>query len=441
MARPGNGTRCNEGATRRGAGRGRPWAVPVHAWSVVRNPGGTSCMPVLDPESRREAAREAGLRFSSDARPGISRRRSGRGWTYRDVDGSVIRDPDVLARIRSIAIPPAWTDVWICPDPRGHVQATGRDARGRKQHRYHVEFRSTRERAKYDRMLTFARLLPGIRERVDADLARPGLPREKVLAAVVRLLELTLIRVGNDEYARLNRSFGLTTLRDRHAEIKGERIRFKFRGKSGVMQDVSIRDRRLARVVGRCQDLPGQELLQYVDDDGEVRDIQSDDVNGYLREITGEDVTAKDFRTWAGTVLTYRALMALQPGETEREARKNVVAAVRQTAESLGNTPAVARRSYVHPEVLQAYLDGSIGEALVAAAEEQEAPPQGTTPEEESAVVALLRERLEVDAARGEHRRRRKADARTRAPRVAPTEVRRVARDEARRGRAHAKAT
>ena len=373
-------------------------------------------MSAIDLETRREAAREAGLRFSTDARPGITRRGAGRGFTYRDPDGDRIRDPETLARIRSLAVPPAWTDVWICPDPRGHLQATGRDARGRKQSRYHPDYRASRERVKYDRMLAFARLLPGIRERVDADLATAGLPRRKVVAAVVRLLELTLIRVGNDEYARLNRSFGLTTLRDRHARVTGERIRFRFRGKSGVVQDVTIRDRRLARVVGRCQDLPGQDLLQYVDADGEIRDVRSEDVNDYLREITGEDITAKDFRTWAGTVLAYRALTALQPGETDREVRHNVVEAVRQTAESLGNTPAVARRSYVHPEVLQAYLDGSIGEALVAAAEEQEAPPQGTTPEEEAAVVAVLRERLDLDAARGEHRRRRATDARRRVP-------------------------
>jgi DNA topoisomerase-1 len=369
----------------------------------------------IDPETRREAAREAGLRFTTDARPGISRRRAGRGFSYRDPDGGTIRDTATLARIRSLAVPPAWTDVWISPDPRGHLQATGRDARGRKQSRYHPDYRASRERVKYDRMLAFARLLPRIRERVDADLARQGLPREKVLAAVVRLLELTLIRVGNDEYARLNRSFGLTTLRDRHAHVRGSQVRFRFRGKSGVMQDVTIRDRRLARVVGRCQDLPGQELLQYVDDDGEIRDVGSEDVNAYLRDIAGEDVTAKDFRTWAGTVLAYRALMALQPGATEREARRNVVEAVRRTAESLGNTPAVARRSYVHPEVLAAYLDGSIGDALVAAAEEQAAPPQGTTPDEEAAVVSVLRERLDLDAARGAHRRRRESDARGRA--------------------------
>jgi DNA topoisomerase-1 len=250
-------------------------------------------------------------------------------------------------------------------------------------------------------MLAFAQRLPAIRERVDADLARPGLPREKVLAAVVRLLELTLIRVGNEEYARLNRSFGLTTLRDRHASIEGSRLRFAFRGKSGVRHEVTLRDRRLARVVARCQDLPGQDLLQYLDDDGEVRDVRSEDVNDYLREITGEDVTAKDFRTWAGTVLAYRALVALQPGATERDARRNVVEAIRQTAEALGNTPAVARRSYVHPAVLEAYLDGGVGEALVEVAEEQAAPPPGTTAEEEAGVVDLLRQRLDADAGRG----------------------------------------
>ncbi|HEX5828979.1 MAG TPA: hypothetical protein VFY23_15750 [Candidatus Limnocylindrales bacterium] len=355
----------------------------------------------LDPATSRAAAREAGLRWSHDGVPGITRRRAGKGWSYRTPDGSPVRDPETLARIRALAIPPAWTDVWICPEPRGHLQATGRDARGRKQHRYHAAFREHRETAKFDRMLQFAELLPVIRERVDADLSRPGLAREKVLAAVVRLLELTLIRVGNEEYARLNRSFGLTTLRDRHARIEGSRIRFRFTGKSGKKHEVTLRDRRLARVVGRCQDLPGQDLLQYVDDEGVVRDVRSEDVNAYLREITGDaDITAKDFRTWAGTVLAYRALRALQPGTTDREARKNVVEAIRQTSERLGNTPAVARKSYVHPAVLQAYLDGGIAEALVQAAEDQAAPPEEASDVEEAGVVDLLRQRLELDAGR-----------------------------------------
>lgn len=361
------------------------------------------------PPDSQVAAREVGLRFTSDDRPGISRRRAGRGFSYRDADGAVVRDAATLARIRSLAIPPAWTDVWIAPDPRGHLQATGRDARGRKQHRYHPAFRERREHAKFDRMIAFAGLLPRIRERVDEDLARRGLPREKVLAAVVRLLELTLIRVGNEEYARLNRSFGLTTLRDRHARVEGGRLRFRFRGKGGRTHEVALRDRRLATVVGRCQDLPGQDLFQYVDDEGEVRDVRSEDVNAYLREISGGEVTAKDFRTWAGTVLAYRALRALQPGATERDARRNVVEAMRQTAEHLGNTPAVARRSYVHPGILQAYLDGGIREALVEAAEEQVAPPAGTSLDEEAAVVDLLRQRLELDAGRARPRPGRRA--------------------------------
>ena len=263
------------------------------------------------------AAREAGLRYSTDSRPGWTRHRAGRGFSYRDTDGSTIRDAETIARIRALAIPPAWTDVWICPWPNGHLQATGRDARGRKQYRYHARWRARRDTDKFDRMLAFAKALPRIRKRCDADLARRGLPREKVLAAVVRLLELTLIRVGNDEYARLNRSFGLTTLRDRHVRVERSAIRFRFRGKSGKQHEVGLRDRRLARVVRTCQELPGQELFQYVDEDGLVRDVTSDDVNDYLRQVGGGAFTAKDFRTWAGTVLAYRALRALQPADSD----------------------------------------------------------------------------------------------------------------------------
>jgi DNA topoisomerase I len=360
----------------------------------------------------REAARSAGLRYSSDAQPGILRRRSGRGFSYVDQDGAVVRDKELLARIKSLAIPPAWTDVWICRWPNGHIQATGRDARGRKQHRYHPRWHEARDESKFDRMVAFAGALPAIRKRTDEDLARPGLPREKVLAAVVRLLELTLIRVGNDEYARLNKSFGLTTLRDRHAQIDGSHVRFRFRGKSGQQHEVGLRDRRLATLVRRCQELPGQELFQYIDEAGEVRDIASEDVNDYLREIAGEDFSAKDFRTWAGTVLAYRALRALQPADSETGARRNVVAAIRETAGRLGNTPAVARRSYVHPAVLEAYMDGRVGGALVEAAEEQSEPPAEATPEEEDAVVDLLRQRLDADASRATDRRRRKAASR-----------------------------
>jgi DNA topoisomerase-1 len=318
-----------------------------------------------------------------------------------------MRDPETLARIKALAIPPAWTDVWICRWPNGHLQASGRDARGRKQYRYHDRWHERRGTDKFDRMLAFAGALPAIRARCDDDLGRRGLPREKVIAAVVRLLELTLIRVGNDEYARLNKSFGLTTLRDRHARVEGTAIRFRFRGKSGLTHEVGLRDRRLASVVRRCQDLPGQELFQYVDEAGAVQDVASEDVNAYLRDASGGDFTAKDFRTWAGTVLAYRALRALQPGDDERTARRNVVEAIRQTAGALGNTPAVARRSYVHPAVLEAYLDGDIAGALVEAAEEQLVPPAETTPEEEAEVVALLKQRLDADAARSGSRRSR----------------------------------
>ena len=361
----------------------------------------------------------ARLRHSSDDGPGIARRRSGRGFSYRDADGAVVRDSETLERIRAIAIPPAWTDVWICPWPNGHLQATGRDARGRKQYRYHARYRRRRDDAKFARLIAFARALPAIRARVDKDLARPGLPREKVLAAVVRLLELTLIRVGNDEYARLNRSFGLTTLRNRHAAVDGTEVTFRFRGKSGQQHEVGLRDRRLASVVRRCRDLPGQELFAYVGEDGEPRDVASDDVNGYLAEIA-PDVTAKDFRTWAGTVLAYRALRSLGKGTTDREKQRNVAAAIRETAENLGNTAAVARQAYVHPAVVDAYLDGRIRTALVRAAEDTDDPPGATDPDEERAVVALLRTRLGEDAARaGTAARRRVSRRRADDPRPA----------------------
>ena len=340
-----------------------------------------------------------GLRHATDRDPGITRQRRGRGFSYRGPNGRPIRDEETLDRIRKLAIPPAWTDVWICPAPNGHLQATGRDARGRKQYRYHGRYRTRREAAKYERLITFARALPRIRKRVDADLARRGTSREKVLAAVVRLLELTLIRVGNDEYARLNRSFGLTTLRNRHTSISGGSIRFRFRGKAGQQHEVSLRDRRLAAVVRRCRDLPGQELFQYVDDDGEIVDVRSEDVNDYLRDIS-PDITAKDFRTWAGTVLAYRALRGLDAPTSDAEGRRNVLQAIRETAGRLGNTPAVCRQAYVHPIVVEAYLDGRLGGALVRASEDIDEPPPGTTPAEERAVIELLRQRLRDDADR-----------------------------------------
>ena len=309
-------------------------------------------------EASVATARAARLRYVSDEQPGIRRIRAGKGFRYIGPDGEPITDDDTRRRIRALAIPPAYTDVWICPDPRGHIQATGRDSRGRKQYRYHARWQATRDEAKYDRMQAFAAALPGIRKRAADDLNKPGLPREKVLATVVRLLEMTAIRIGNDEYARTNKSYGLTTLRDRHARVKGDRIRVRFRGKHGKQHAVDLKDRRLAKVVKRCQDLPGQELFQYIDDNGVRQDVKADDVNTYLREISGQDFTAKDFRTWAGTVLCAVALNDLGPVAGRRRAKKNIVQAIKLVAERLGNTPAVCRKAYVHPAVVAAYMDG-----------------------------------------------------------------------------------
>src|SRR4051794_13823038 len=281
------------------------------------------------------AARAVGLRYVNDDEPGITRRKSGKGFSYRAPDGATINDAETWRRIRALAVPPAWTDVWICANPRGHIQATGRDARGRKQYRYHALWSQSRDEAKYERTIAFARALPRLRRRVTRDLRRRGLPREKVIAAVVRLLETTLVRVGNEEYARDNRSYGLTTLRNRHANVRGEGLKFSFRGKSGVKHTVGVRDRRLARVVRQCQELPGQRLFEYIDDDGTIQPIDSDDVNAYLRDAMAGDFTAKDFRTWAGTVLAARALQELEP------TKKGVTQAIERVAASLGNTPAV----------------------------------------------------------------------------------------------------
>ena len=377
--------------------------VASAARRYARDAPPSSVTPMSDPvEAARAAARASGLRYATDSRPGITRVRSGRGFSYRAPDGSTIADRQVRERIAALAIPPAWTEVWICPWPNGHLQATGRDARGRKQYRYHADWGSRRGAEKFDRVLEFARVLPRVRRRIDADLRKRGLPREKVLAAVVRLLELTLIRVGNDEYARLNRSFGLTTLRDRHATVQGDTIRFRFRSKSGVMHESGLRDRRLARIVRKCQDLPGQELFQYLDEQGEVRDVASDDVNDYLRDASGGDFTAKDVRTWAGTVLAYRALRALTPVEGEPAARRNLLDAIRVAADGLGNTPAVARGSYVHPAVAEAYLEGDLAgssrrrPAATGGAAAKDRATAAALPDraEELALIRLLRERV-----------------------------------------------
>jgi DNA topoisomerase I len=307
-------------------------------------------------QEHREAAIRAGLRYVTDGVGGIRRQRAGKGWTFFSPEGAAIRDRAERERIKALVIPPAWTSVWICPDPRGHIQATARDARGRKQYRYHPLYREARDKSKFRRMLEFSEILPDVRERVERDLRAQDLSRRQILATVVRLLDKTLIRVGNDEYARENRSFGLTTLRGRHVNVDGAMLRFSFRGKSGVNHDVEITDRRLARIVQRCQDLPGQELFQYLDTRGKRQTISSDDVNAYLRETTGRDITAKDFRTWAGTMLAAKELGALGPAKTRREAERNVNRALDAVADRLGNTRAVCRKYYVHPGLLRAYL-------------------------------------------------------------------------------------
>jgi DNA topoisomerase I len=343
---------------------------------------------VADPA---QSARQAGLRYVKDGGPGIRRRRAGRGFWYIGADGARVRDAETLARIARLVIPPAWRDVWICPLAHGHLQASGRDARGRKQYRYHARWRVVRDGTKYARMLAFATALPGVRARIAADLKRPGLPREKVLAAIVRLLETTRIRVGNEEYARANKSFGLTTLRARHVDVDGATLTFEFQGKGGRAHRVDVNDRRVARIVEHCQDLPGQELFQYLDADGERRVIDSGDVNAYLREASGEDFTAKDFRTWAGTVLAALALGATPTFHSASQAKRHVVRAVERVAQELGNTPAVCRKCYIHPTVIEAYLDGDLADALAARIERRGTEsPHGLRPEE-SAVLALLR--------------------------------------------------
>lgn len=300
----------------------------------------------------------AGLTYVSDLDPGIHRRTAGPGFNYRDAKGKAIADQPTLDRIRKLAIPPAWTDVWIAPSSRGHIQATGRDAKGRKQYRYHDRWRAQRDSGKFDRLIAFGRALPKLRTRIDHDLARHGLPREKVLAAVLRVMEMTLIRVGNEEYAKTNRSFGLTTLRNRHAKVGTEKAVFEFRGKSGKDHTTGFRDRRLARVVKACQDLPGQRLFQYLDDDGQRRAVESADVNAYLRETMGEDFSAKDFRTWAGTVAAARALVTVPACEGAQKQTLNTC--VKAVAGLLGNTPAVCRSAYIHPVVLEAYEAGKL---------------------------------------------------------------------------------
>ncbi|HEX3363947.1 DNA topoisomerase IB [Phenylobacterium sp.] len=315
---------------------------------------------LADPIVPAAELQAAHLTYVSDLDPGIRRRKAGHGFNYLDPEGRPVTAEPALDRIRKLAIPPAWTDVWIAPTERGHIQATGRDARGRKQYRYHARWRAVRDRGKYERLIAFGRALPRLRKQVERDLARRGLPREKVLAAVIRVMEITLIRIGNEEYAKTNRSFGLTTLRDRHANIGSEKAVFEFRGKSGKVHTTGFSDRRLARILKACQDLPGQRLFQYLDGDGRRHSVESADVNAYLRQAMGEDVSAKDFRTWAGTLVAACALVALPRCDGVGEAKANIVTCVKAVAGVLGNTPAVCRKAYIHPAVLDAYEAGAL---------------------------------------------------------------------------------
>ncbi len=395
----------------------------------------SSSAPATPPADARhleeaiDIARANQLRYVNDSMPGIRRSRRGKGFAYHDADDALIRDEAVLARLKSLAIPPAWQDVWISPHANGHIQATGRDARGRKQYRYHARWRLVRDDAKYLRMISFARALPGIRRVVEEDLKRPGLHRQKVLAAVVHLLQTTFMRVGNDEYAKQNQSFGLTTLRHRHVRVDGSDVLFRFRGKSGVQHDIKLHDPYVARIIRKMRELPGQELFQYVDDDGQRHCIDSGDVNAYLREAAGEDFSAKDFRTWAGTVLATLALQAFERVDSQAQAKQNVVRAIENVARRLGNTPSICRKCYVHPAVIESYLDGSFAERLEERVQTELVEELQDLSPEEAAVLALLQQRLQETEEKKEHNPARKKPARKAA---APARRGPVARPAAR---------
>ncbi|PZR75394.1 MAG: DNA topoisomerase I [Chthoniobacterales bacterium] len=341
-----------------------------------------------------EVAEDAGLRYVSDDQPGYTRKNQGDDFDYFDTDGKPIRDETRLLRIRRLAIPPAYKDVWICPSANGHIQATARDARGRKQYRYHERWIEARDENKYDRMLVFGQALPKIRRRVNKDMDLAELPQNKVLATIVHLLGRTFIRIGNEEYARENKSFGLTTMQNKHVDIKGVKVTFDFKGKSGVKHEIDVDDRRLAKIIRKLQDLPGQDIFQYEDEAGERRNITSQDVNDYLREITGEEFTAKDFRTWGGTVLTAMALNAQGPVEDKAQAKKNIKDAIAAVSKILGNTPSICRKCYVHPVVLESYLNGDMIEGLKQKTEEALSENLENLRSEEAVVMSFLQERL-----------------------------------------------
>jgi DNA topoisomerase I len=345
---------------------------------------------VLDPA---KSAKIVGLRYISDNIPGIQRQLVDEEFCYINADGKEICDEEELSRFKSLVIPPAWTEVWICPLPYGHLQATGRDAKGRKQYRYHQHWRQVRSQTKFNRMIAFGEALPDIRKRVEKDMALKGIPKQKVLATVVKLLEITKIRVGNEEYAQTNKSFGLTTMRDRHVDISGSKIRFKFRGKSGVDHDIELSDHRLAKIIKRCQDIPGQELFQYLDEEDKRQSIDSGDINDYLKEITDLDFTAKDFRTWAGTVLAAQEFYEIGRFESQTQAKKNVTQAIKNVAQHLGNRPATCRKYYVHPAVIDAYMNDSLFDFMEKAQNQKRASSHNLNPEEE-AVLKLIEQHL-----------------------------------------------
>jgi DNA topoisomerase-1 len=342
----------------------------------------------------QDAAASAGLVYVTDAAPGISRRRRGDKFTYWDARGKRIKDPRAIQRIQKLAVPPAYEDVWICADENGHIQATGRDAKGRKQYRYHAKFREVRDGTKYEHMLEFAAALPRLRAAIDRDMRRPGLPREKVLATVAKLLETTMIRVGNEDYAKQNESYGLTTLKNRHVAVDGAELKFAFKGKSGKQWRLRVKDRRVAKIVKMSQDLPGQHLFQYLDEAGARHDVSSGDVNAYLKDISGRAITAKDFRTWNGTVLAALALAEFEKFDSAAAAKRNIRAAIERVSARLGNTPTVCRKCYIHPEVLDSYLS----EQLVLEAEEEVkrelSEDLATLRPEETLVLAFLQRRL-----------------------------------------------
>ncbi|NJL21218.1 MAG: DNA topoisomerase IB [Leptolyngbyaceae cyanobacterium SM1_3_5] len=342
------------------------------------------------------AANAVGLRYVSDDSPGITRKRSRKddSFVYTNPNGQRVRDRQTLERIQALGIPPAWEQVWICPIENGHLQATGRDAKGRKQYRYHALWRQIRDQTKFTKMIAFSEVLPKLRQRIDHDLSLPGLPKEKVLATVLRLMEMTRIRVGNEEYAKTNNSFGLTTMQDDHVDISGSTVRFQFRGKSGVEHDIEVRDRRLANIIKRCRDIAGQELFQYIDDNGNRQSIDSGDVNEYLQEVTGQDFTAKDFRTWAGTVLAARELHEIGVCASQTEAKKAIVQAIKTVSQHLGNRPATCRKYYVHPTILDCYLDGSLCQMVQQHLDRELAVDPHGLRQEEFAVVMLLKQQL-----------------------------------------------